>query len=65
MDPDATFEAFLNAIEDHDADAMREAFSDLGNWLDRGGFRPTLDNSQLLQLMEQACELQELLANLR
>jgi len=40
MDPNATVQRLLEAIDDHDLEAAREAADDLSNWLARGGFAP-------------------------
>ncbi len=41
MDPQATLDAILDAIATNNREQFDEAFNDLANWLQRGGYPPT------------------------
>lgn len=41
MDPNATYRALLEALRDGELEDAREAFDNLAQWLERGGFPPT------------------------
>ena len=56
MDPDETLKRFLVALEAQDFDEAIDALTDLRGWLFRGGFRPQLNENQLLGLLDYACE---------
>jgi hypothetical protein len=47
MDPDATLDEFVSAIEMEDWDAASTAADALQAWLSNGGFVPTVDNATL------------------
>ena len=40
MDPNATLQAFLTAINENDALGAQESADNLAAWLGRGGFEP-------------------------
>jgi hypothetical protein len=40
MDPNETYRLFVRALLEEDADAAREAYSNLRAWMERGGFEP-------------------------
>jgi hypothetical protein len=46
MDPRATLDRFLDALDNNDKDTAREAHGDLKDWLDKGGFRPQCDQQE-------------------
>ncbi len=43
MDPNATLQIIRESWMESDSKAMREAISDLRDWLDKGGFMPDVD----------------------
>jgi hypothetical protein len=42
MDPNATLTALRNALADGDAESAAEYFEALDEWLEKGGFLPTV-----------------------
>lgn len=42
MDPTACLQRIFDAVKDNDHEEYFTAFEDLFNWLDRGGFSPTM-----------------------
>jgi hypothetical protein len=52
MDPDATYERWLQAVADGDNEEARYAHSDLMEWLNRGGFEPRWTSSEREQFVD-------------
>ena len=44
MDPQATLQLIFDAVKESDRDDYNEAFTNLYEWLEGGGFAPTLRN---------------------
>lgn len=49
MDPNACLQRFIRALKE-DLDEAREAYSDLRNWIRRGGFEPTWPSEDYREL---------------
>jgi len=47
MDPNATWQRLLQAIEELNRDEVVAAADDLGTWLQKGGFMPTIESHDL------------------
>lgn len=51
MDVDVTFELFMEALTSGNKDEASEAFFALNDWLNKGGFVPSVSAKDLQKLM--------------
>lgn len=56
MDPEACLQRAETAREDGDRDECREALSDLGGWIARGGFKPSNADARIVALQDWLTE---------
>lgn len=56
MDPNATIDRIVNAIEDSEFPEAREAIRDLQTWVARGGFAPQIAWSKLDFLLQELAD---------
>lgn len=54
MDPTECLKRFITAVENDDPEEAADAYNDLSEWLEKGGFVPNIGREDLLQLMEWA-----------
>ncbi len=57
MDPNATLEELSVAINEWRMEDAKQHARDLWEWLDSGGFPPTLDREQVAGLLVQFCDV--------
>ena len=50
MDPQALVESMLINIQSQDKEGLQENIEDLTEWLNRGGFAPTVSLAQAMQI---------------
>jgi hypothetical protein len=51
MDPDATLELIMNAIDRDDPEEAKSLIAELVSWLSKDGFVPSVTRSQLMTLL--------------
>ncbi|MEM1025801.1 MAG: hypothetical protein AAGJ19_19155 [Myxococcota bacterium] len=59
MDPNATLQRLFDALADDDLTEAKDAATDLAEWLDRGGFTPKLEASDVAHLMKVIAQFVE------